>query len=48
MIQDLPIAFAQVKPDNTSEGLLNKITEKYALCSQQKKLIHEFSNEINN
>ena len=36
MLQRLPIAFAQVKPSNNSEILLNEIRQVVFLCINKK------------
>ena len=48
MIENLPIAVAQVKADNTSESLLNEIHQKLCSLFKQKKLLHEFSKKFSN
>ena len=43
MLKRLPIAFAQVKAGNNSEGLLNEIRQLFILCIDQKKLLKKYT-----
>ena len=51
MLQNLPIALAQVKAGNTSENLLNNIRKiMYSLCQEKeitKKVYNNIMNSVN-
>ena len=42
MFQRLPIAFAQIKADNSYESLLNEIRKSYILCIEKKNLLKQY------
>ena len=42
MLQRVPIAFAQVKPSNTAENLLNKIRQLIYNSYQHSRVLHTF------
>ena len=46
MLQRLPIALAQVKADNTSEGLLNKIRQIVYSLYQSKQITKKVYNNV--
>ena len=48
MLQRLSIALAQVKAENTSENLLNKIHQTIYLLHQAKKITEKVYNDIMN
>ena len=48
MLQRLPVALAQVKTDNTSENLLNKIRQiVYSMYQARKITKKEYNNIMN-
>ena len=51
MLQNLPIALAQVKAGNTSQNLLNNIRKiMYSLCQEKeitKKVYNNIMNSVN-
>ena len=48
MLQRLPIALAQVKADNTSENLLNKIKQIIHYLYQEKEVTKKSDSNIMN
>ena len=48
MLQRLPIALAQVKADNTSKNLLNKIRQIIYSLYQEKEITKKVYNNIMN
>ena len=43
MLQGLPVALAQVKPDDTSENLLNEIKKSFYFLYHAKKLLRKYT-----
>ena len=43
MLQELPVALAQVKPGDTSENLLNQIKKSFYFLYHAKKLLKKYT-----
>ena len=48
MLQRLPMAFAQVKADNTSENLINQVHQLIYSLFQEKEITGKVCNNIMN